>query len=85
MKLGKTAATKAGAHAYIGRKLKKRTARQLWQIKINAACRELGTTYSRFIDGLKKNKIELDRKVLADLAEHEPKVFAAIVKEIKKG
>ena len=83
LKLAKNAATKAGAHAYRDRKVKKRTARQLWQIKINAAARQHDTTYGKFIDGLKKAKIELDRKVLADLAENNPKVFEAIVKLIK--
>ncbi|XOU93941.1 MAG: 50S ribosomal protein L20 [Candidatus Kerfeldbacteria bacterium] len=83
LKLAKNAATKAGAHAYRDRKVKKRTARQLWQIKINAAARQHDTTYGKFIDGLKKAKIELDRKVLADLAENNPKVFEAIVKLLK--
>lgn len=82
IKLAKTAATKAGAHAYRDRRLKKRTNRGLWQIKINAAVREHGLSYSKFIDLLKKNKIELDRKVLADLAENEPKIFEAVVKEV---
>ena len=83
LKLAKNAATKAGAHAYRDRKVKKRTARQLWQIKINAAARQHETTYGKFMDGLKKAKIELDRKVLADLAENNPKVFEAIVKLLK--
>ena len=83
IKQAKTAVTKAGPHAYKGRKLKKRDNRSLWQIKINAAVREQGLSYSKFIDKLKKAKIELDRKVLADLAENHPKVFKAIIKEIK--
>lgn len=81
IKLAKTAVTKAGAHAYRDRRVKKRTARTLWQVKINAAARLNGTTYSRLMNGLKKNKIEIDRKILADLAEHNPEIFAAIVKK----
>jgi len=84
IKAAKTAITKAGAHAYRDRRVKKRTARALWQLKINAAARENGTTYSKLIDALKKGKIEIDRKILADLAEHEPKVFAKIVKDAIK-
>ena len=84
IKLAKTAVLKAGAHAYRDRKKKKRNFRQLWQIQINAAVRQYGLNYSRFIDLLKKNKIELDRKVLADLAENNPKIFEGIIKEVKK-
>lgn len=84
MRQMQTATKKAGAYAYRDRKAKKRTARGLWQIKINAACREHGLSYSRFIALLKKNKIELDRKILADLAENEPKTFAKIIEMIKK-
>jgi len=83
IKQAKTAVTKAGAHAYVGRKLKKRDNRRLWQIKLNGAVREHGLSYSKFIDKLKKAKIDMDRKVLADLAENHPKVFEAIIKEIK--
>lgn len=82
-KLAKVAALKAGAHAYSDRRKKKRNSRRLWNIKINAAAREHGLSYSKFIYGLKKSKIELDRKILAGLAEHEPKIFAEIVKVIK--
>ena len=67
-----------------GRKEKKRTARTTWQVKINAATREHGTTYRVFIAGLKKKNIELDRKILADLAENEPKIFAKIVEFVKE-
>ena len=81
-RLAKTAVTKAGASAYRDRKKKKSNKRALWQIKINAAVRPFGLSYSKFINLLKKNKIELDRKVLADLAENEPKVFEAIVKQV---
>ena len=66
-------------HNYIGRKLKKRNFRALWIQRINAACREHGITYSRFISGLLKAGIEIDRKVLADLAMREPVAFKALV------
>ena len=66
-------------HNYIGRKLKKRNFRALWIQRINAACREHGLTYSRFISGLLKAGIEIDRKVLADLAVREPLAFKALV------
>ena len=75
IKLAKTAAKKAGAQAYIGRKQKKRDQRQLWQIKINAGLRAQGTKYSVFMHSLKKANIIIDRKILADLAENEPKIF----------
>ncbi len=83
IKLAKTADTKAGAHAYKDRKVKKRTRRALWQVKINAAVRDLGTNYSKFIGGLKKKNIDLDRKILADIAENQPKVFKKIVEAVK--
>ncbi|MDE2109663.1 MAG: 50S ribosomal protein L20 [Alphaproteobacteria bacterium] len=66
-------------HNYIGRKEKKRNFRALWIQRINAACREHGVTYSRFISGLLKAGIEIDRKVLADLAIREPEAFKALV------
>ncbi|MBS4014404.1 MAG: 50S ribosomal protein L20 [Bacteroidetes bacterium] len=83
IKLAKTAAKKAGAYAYRDRKNKKRNMRQLWQIKINAACRENQTVYSKFIGQIKKANIQLDRKILAELAEKHPEIFAEIVKNIK--
>ncbi len=83
VRMMKTAVKKAGARAYSDRKKKKRNNRQLWQIKINAACREHGLSYSKFIALLKKNKIELDRKILADLAEYEPATFAKIIEKVK--
>ena len=64
---------------YIGRKLKKRNFRALWIQRINAGCREHGLTYSRFISGLAEAGIEIDRKVLSDLAIHEPAAFKALV------
>ncbi len=84
IRLAKPAQLKAGVYAYRDRRTKKREFRKLWQIKINAAVRQEGLTYSKFIDLLKKNKIELDRKILADLAENHPKIFKAVVKEVKK-
>jgi large subunit ribosomal protein L20 len=66
-------------HNYIGRKLRKRNFRALWIQRINAACREHGVTYSRFISGLLKAGIEIDRKVLSDLAIREPEAFKALV------
>lgn len=83
IKLAKTAVLKAGAHAFRDRRVKKRTARRLWNIKINAGARQHGFSYSRFMNALKKAKIELDRKSLADLAENHPKYFEEIVKSVK--
>jgi len=77
--LAKVAATKAGANAYRDRKLKKRDNRALQTIRINAAARELGMSYSKLVDSLKKRKIELDRKVLSQIADKYPSVFAKIV------
>ena len=71
-------------HNYIGRKLKKRNFRALWIQRINAAVREHGVTYSRFISGLAKAGIEIDRKVLSDLAIHEPAAFKALVDQASK-
>ncbi|OGY92638.1 MAG: 50S ribosomal protein L20 [Candidatus Komeilibacteria bacterium RIFCSPLOWO2_02_FULL_48_11] len=84
IKLAKTAVTKAGAHAYRDRRVKKRVNRALWQVKINAATRANGLSYNRFIDALKKRQIEVDRKILADLAENDPAVFTEIVKQVTK-
>jgi large subunit ribosomal protein L20 len=69
---------RAGAFAYRGRKQKKRRARALWIIRLNAACRPLGLSYSRFMDGLKKAGVALDRKILAELAVHDPTAFAKL-------
>lgn len=66
---------KSWQYAYIGRKLKKRDFRRLWIVRINAACRTNGTTYSRLMGALKKSGIELDRKVLADMAVNDPAAF----------
>jgi len=70
-------------YAYRDRKTKKRTYRYLWQIRINAAVRELGLTYSRFMEGVKAAKIEIDRKVLADLAATDAAAFGEIVNLVK--
>jgi large subunit ribosomal protein L20 len=80
----KEALLHAWTHAFRGRKEKKRVFRQLWNVKINAAIRPEGMSYSTFIAALKKKGIALDRKVLADIAEHEPEVFKTIVAEVKK-
>jgi large subunit ribosomal protein L20 len=77
----KEAILHAGQYAYHGRKLKKRDLRKLWIIRLNAAVRERGVSYSQFISGLKKAKISLDRKILSDIAVSDPKTFDAIVKE----
>ena len=77
------AVDKSGQHSYIGRKLRKRNFRALWIQRINAAVREEGLTYSRFISGLAKAGIELDRKVMADIAMHEPDAFKGLVDQAK--
>ncbi|MFA5358294.1 MAG: 50S ribosomal protein L20 [Patescibacteria group bacterium] len=84
MRLGRTASVKAGAHSYVGRKTKKRDMRALWNQRISAGLKEFNLSYSKFIGALNKNKIIIDRKILAQLAAEHPKVFAAIVNEIKK-
>jgi len=72
-------------YAYFDRKKKKSEYRSLWIIRLNAACRESGISYSRFINGLKLAQITLDRKVLADLAVTEPEIFAQILEQAKAG
>ena len=83
VKRGKQAITKSLQYAYRDRRNRKRTFRALWNTRINAAARLNGTTYSRLIAGLKAAGIELDRKVLAELAVNEPKAFEAVVKAAK--
>ncbi len=83
IKRGKQALTKAMENATRDRKDRKRTFRQLWNARINAAARLNGTTYSKLIAGLKKANVNLDRKVLAELAVNEPKAFEAVVKSAK--
>lgn len=75
----KDAVRHALVHAYFDRRKKKADWRGLWNIQINAACREYKVTYSRFINGLKKAKIDLDRKILADLAQNNPDVFKEVI------
>lgn len=79
----KEALLKAGVYAYRDRRAKKRTTRALWQIRINAAVRKYGLNYSRFINALKLAKIEIDRKVLADLALNNPEIFKKIMEKVK--
>ena len=82
-RLAKDALAHALSYAYRDRRTKKRDFRRLWQIQINAGCRQLGTTYSKFIAGLKKNKIEIDRKILSDLVKNKPEIFKKIVEKTK--
>jgi large subunit ribosomal protein L20 len=82
-RIAKEAVMKAGQYAYRDRRAKKRVFRQLWIARINAATRGLGLTYSKFIAGLKKASIDMDRKVLSDMAIHDPAAFAAIVDKVK--
>ncbi|MBS1594942.1 MAG: 50S ribosomal protein L20 [Bacteroidetes bacterium] len=81
--VAKNAVEKAGVYAYIGRKQKKREYRSLWIARINAAAREEGITYSRLIEKLTKTGIELNRKVLADLALNNPSAFKQVVAKVK--
>ena len=84
IKQAQPAILKAGNYAFRDRRAKKRTARRLWNVKIGIALKPFEISYSRFIDALKKNKIEIDRKVLADLAENNKEIFAKIVAKVKK-
>ncbi|TVR11621.1 MAG: 50S ribosomal protein L20 [Salinarimonadaceae bacterium] len=83
IRTAKAAVDRSMQYAYRDRKNKKRTFRALWIQRLNAAVREFGLTYSRFIDGLNKADISVDRKVLSDLAIHEPAAFAALVEKAK--
>ncbi len=83
IRAAKAAVDRSMQYATRDRKAKKRTIRALWIQRLNAAVRELGITYSRFIDGLNKAGITLDRKVLADMAVHEPEAFKAVVEQAK--
>jgi large subunit ribosomal protein L20 len=82
-RMAKQAVIKALQYAYRDRRNKKRDIRGLWITRINAAARELGTTYGKLISGLKKANIQLDRKILSELAVNEPKAFEQIAKKIK--
>jgi len=79
----KQAVIKAGQYAYEGRRLKKRDFRALWIQRINAAARQFGLSYSRMINGLKLANIEIDRKMLADIAVHDADVLGALVVKVK--
>ena len=81
--VAKIAVEKAMQYAYRGRKEKKRSFRGLWITRINAGTREHGMSYSQFMGALKKNNIELNRKVLADLAMNHPEAFKAVVDQVK--
>ena len=83
IRIAKQAVEKAMQYAYRDRKVRKRNFRALWIQRLNAAVREHGLTYSRFIDGLIKAGVGVDRKVLADLAMHEPAAFNAVVEKAK--
>ncbi|MDP1897209.1 MAG: 50S ribosomal protein L20, partial [Sulfurimicrobium sp.] len=82
-RIAKEAVMKAGQYAYRDRRQRKRQFRALWIVRINAAARELGMTYSVFINGLKKAAIDMDRKVLADLAVFDKPAFARIAEQAK--
>ena len=84
IRIAKQAVEKSLQYAYRDRKNRKRNFRALWVQRINAATREHGLTYGRFIDGLNKAGIEIDRKVLSDMAIHEPQAFAALVAKSKE-
>lgn len=81
--VAKNAVEKAMQYAYRGRKEKKRNFRSLWITRINAGAREYGMSYSQFMGALKKNNVELNRKVLADLAMNHPEAFKAVVDQVK--
>lgn len=82
-RLAKVAVTKAGAYARAHRRRKKGDMRREWQVRINAALRALGTTYSKFIGALTKKEIKVDRKILSDIAHNNPETFARIVESVK--
>jgi large subunit ribosomal protein L20 len=83
LRAAKTAIMHAWEYSYRDRKAKKRVFRKLWELQINAACRKLDLRYSQFIAGLKKNKIEIDRKILSALAKKQPEIFEKIVEKSK--
>ena len=83
-RIAKQAVMKAGQYAYRDRRQKKRQFRQLWIARINAASRECGLAYSRFMNGLKKAGVELNRKMLSEMAIHDPASFNALVETAKK-
>ncbi len=80
----KQAVMKALSYHYRDRKVRKRNFRRAWELSISSACKAQGTSYGKFIFGLKKNKIELDRKILANLAQNNPKIFEKIIETVKE-
>ena len=82
-KMAKEQVMKSGNYAFVGRKQKKRDFRSLWITRINAACRAEGVNYSTFMNGLKKSGIELNRKMLSEMAIHDPKSVSALVETAK--
>jgi large subunit ribosomal protein L20 len=82
-KKAKEAVLHAGEYAFFGRKRKKREMRRLWITRLNAAVRQLGLKYSQFIKRLKEKKVEIDRKILSQIAVNYPKIFAKIVEKVK--
>ena len=82
-RVAKQAVIKAGQYSYRDRRQRKRQFRRLWIVRINAAARQFGLSYSRFMDGLNKAGIEVDRKVLADLAVHDIEAFGALAEKAK--
>jgi len=83
-KLAKQAVIKAGRYAYRDRRVKKRTFRALWIVRLNAAVRAYGLSYSQFIDKLSKSNITINRKILADMATNEPNAFKQLVEKVQK-
>ena len=82
-RLAREAILHAWSNAFAGRKMKKRNARALWQTKISASAKAHDTSYSKFISALKVKKIDLDRKVLSQIAQHHPEVFSKIVEQVR--
>ncbi len=80
-KVASEAVLHAGQYAFNGRRLRRRDLRSIWIVRINATLHNMGLSYSKFVGGLKKEKIEVDRKIMADLVVKQPSVFAAIVKK----
>lgn len=83
-KMAKQQVMKSGNYAFAGRKMRKRDFRSLWITRINAACRAEGMNYSTFMNGLKKSGVELNRKMLSEMAIHDPESFSALIQTAKK-
>lgn len=80
-KAAKEALMHAGKYAYRDRRVKKREFRRIWQTQINTACKKLGLSYNKFIHGLKEKRVEIDRKILSQLAKEKPEIFEKILKK----